>query len=165
MTMVYSNIMRLGGSMRVILNILMALALVGVFAACTTTGSQMNSGQNEQAQYQEPDYYLDFDDIMIPKEISYVSDQSYKLDNAKFRAAIMKFKGRVEIPELVQYFLNNMVKDNWKLISNNKASASYVLNFEKYNKSCVIQIDDSFATATTTIFAVEVKDDKAFKGK
>lgn len=147
---------------------LLPLLLVGLLAACTTTRtttSTDNSGQPAQTQYQEPDYYLDFDDIMIPKEISYINDQSYKLDNSKFRAAIMRFKGRVEILELVQYFLNNMAKDNWKLVSNNKAASVHVLNFEKFNKSCVIQIDDSFATSTTTIFAVEVKDAGGLKSK
>lgn len=147
---------------------LLPLLLVGLLAACTTTRtttSTDNSGQPAQTQYQEPDYYLDFDDIMIPKEISYINDQSYKLDNSKFRAAIMRFKGRVEILELVQYFLNNMAKDNWKLVSNNKAASVHVLNFEKFNKSCVIQIDDSFATSTTTIFAVEVKEAGGLKSK
>jgi len=135
--------------------------LIGLLAACTTTGSSSSSSSNSQPEaqeYQEPDYYLDFDDIMIPKEIDYLEDESYKLDNAKFRAAIMRFSGRVEILELVQYFVNNMAKDNWTLISNNKAGTVHVLNFEKFNKSCVIQIDDTFAAAKTTIFAVEVKD-------
>ena len=51
-----------------------------------------------------------------------------------------------------------MAKDNWTLVSNNKASKVHVLNFEKFNKSCVIHVDDSFGSSTTTIFAVEVKD-------
>lgn len=149
------------------IKLVLPLILLGMLAACTTTGSG-NSGDTQSgaqaAEYQEPDYYYDFDDILIPKEISYVEDDSYKLDNSKFRAAIMKFTGRVEILELVQYFVNNMAKDNWTLISNNKASKVHVLNFEKFNKSCVIHVDDSFGSATTTIFAVEVKnagDDKA----
>ena len=147
--------------MRTLTKILALLMLVGTLTACTTTGSgssNADTGQSPEAQYQEPNYYLDFDDIMLPKEIDYVDDGSYRLDNAKFKASIMKFKGRVEILELVQFFINNMTKDNWTLISNNKASESHIMNFEKYNKSCVIQIDDDFATATTTIFAVEVKD-------
>lgn len=148
--------------MRSFIKLLLPIALLFMFAACTTTGT--NSGNSDtqagatEAQYQEPDYYYDFDDILIPKEISYAEDESYKLDNAKFRAAIMKFKGRVEVLELVQYFVNNMAKDNWTLISNNKAGKLSVLTFEKYNKSCVIQVDDSFGSATTTIIAVEVKD-------
>ncbi|BCS89027.1 hypothetical protein [Pseudodesulfovibrio sediminis] len=147
--------------MRNFSKLLMVLVLLGLLGACTTTGSSSSSSSSSQTastDYQEPDYYLDFDDIMIPKEIDYVEKDSYKLDNSKFRAAIMKFSGRVEVLELVQYFLNNMAKDNWTLISNNKASTVHVLNFEKFNKSCVIHIDDSFASADTTIFAVEVKD-------
>ncbi|WP_272698775.1 hypothetical protein [Desulfovibrio sp. Fe33] len=153
--------------MRSFTKILLALLIVGALAACTARTSSSTSGspQVSAGQQQEPDYYLDFDDIMIPKEIDYVNDGSYKLDNAKFRAAIMKFKGRVEITELVQYFINNMTKDNWSLVSNNKASSVQFLTFEKYNKSCVIEIDDSFASATTTIFAVEVKDSGDVKRK
>jgi hypothetical protein len=135
------------------------LALVTALGACTTTGSSSTETAAPTAvEYQEPDYYYDFDDILIPKEIKYVEGDSYKLDNAKFRAAIMKFKGRVQVLELVQYFINNMSKDNWTLISNNKAGKLSVLNFEKFNKSCVIQVDDAFGSATTTIIAVEVKD-------
>ncbi|QJB56006.1 hypothetical protein [Pseudodesulfovibrio sp. zrk46] len=146
--------------MRSFTKFLMILACLTMFAACTTTGGSTGSTDPgaQEATYEEPNYYYDFDDILIPKEISYVEDQSYKLDNAKFRAAIMKFKGRVEVLELVQFFVNNMAKDNWTLVSNNKAGKLSVLNFEKFNKSCVIQVDDSFGSATTTIIAVEVKD-------
>ncbi|QGY39511.1 hypothetical protein GM415_05045 [Pseudodesulfovibrio cashew] len=146
--------------MRSFIKILVVMVLLSLCFGCNAMNSSSSSTTEpaRQANYSEPDYYLDFDDIMIPKEIDYDADDSYKLDNAKFRAAIMRFKGRVEVMELVQYFLNNMAKDNWTLISNNKASAIHVLTFEKFNKSCVIQIDDSFATAKTTIFAVEVKD-------
>jgi len=147
--------------MRFFSKFLLALIILSMFAACTTTGTSGSSdpaGENHGSDYREPDAYYDFDDILIPKEISYEDDDSYKLDNAKFRASIMKFKGRVEVMELVQYFINNMAKDNWTMVSNNKAAKIHVLNFEKFNKSCVIQVDDSFGSATTTIFAVEVKD-------
>ena len=154
--------------MRSFIKLILPLIILGMFAACTTTGTtSSSSGTNgaQVAEYEEPDSYYDFDDIMIPKEISYDEDASYKLDNAKFSASIMKFTGRVEVLELVQYFVNNMAKDNWTLISNNKASKVHVLNFEKFDKSCVIHVDDSFGSATTTIFAVEVKDAGDSKGK
>jgi len=144
------------------------LTLLFVFAGCTArnnTATTQDPAENRQATYQEPDYYMDFDDIMIPKEINYDADNSYKLDNSKFRAAIMRFTGRVQVMELINYFLNNMAKDNWTLVSNNKASTVHVMTFEKYNKSCVIQVDDSFATAKTTIFAVEVKGGTSIKDK
>ena len=155
--------------MRSFVKFFLCLILAAMLCACTTTGTSTASSETAggtAAEYQEPDYYYDFDDILIPKEIKYAEDESYKLDNAKFRAAIMKFKGRVEVLELVQYFINNMAKDNWTLISNNKAGKLSVLSFEKYNKSCVIQVDDSFGSATTTIIAVEVKETgNSVKGK
>ncbi|MDD3310508.1 hypothetical protein [Pseudodesulfovibrio sp.] len=148
--------------MRSFVKTLVMVSLLMLFAACTTTSGGQSADTDPaggtQAAQQAPDYYYDFDDILIPKEISYQNDDSYKLDNSKFRAAIMKFKGRVEVLELVQYFVNNMSKDNWKLISNNKTGALSVLSFEKYNKSCVIQVEDSFGSAKITIFAVELKD-------
>ncbi|WP_419786206.1 hypothetical protein [Pseudodesulfovibrio sp.] len=143
------------------MKVLAMVSLLMLFAACTTTSGGTASNDpvgGTQAAQQAPDYYYDFDDILIPKEISYDNDASYRLDNTKFRAAIMKFKGRVEVLELVQYFVNNMAKDNWKLVSNNKTGALSVLSFEKFNKSCVIQVEDSFGYAKTTIFAVELKD-------
>ncbi|MFH1913149.1 MAG: hypothetical protein ABIK45_02600 [Pseudomonadota bacterium] len=154
--------------MRSVFKLLVVLALVFGLSACATTGSggsDSSTATPTATQYQEPDYYYDFDDILIPKEIKYVENESYKLDNAKFRAAIMKFKGRVQVLELVQYFINNMSKDNWTLVSNNKAGKLSVLNFEKFNKSAVIQVDDGFGTATTTIIAVEVKDGSLSKDK
>ncbi len=153
--------------MRFFTQFLIILASLTLFAACTATGKNTAGADpasaSTAAEYQDPDYYYDFDDILIPKEIDYLEDQSYKLDNNKFRAAIMKFKGRVEVLELVQYFVNNMVKDNWTLVANNKAGKLSVLTFEKFNKSCVIHIDDSFASANTTIIAVEVKDENAME--
>lgn len=150
--------------MRSFMKLFIMVSLLCLFAACTTTGTKSAdtdpAGAAAAAQ-QEPDFYYDFDDILIPKEISYVDDDSYKLDNAKFRAAIMKFKGRVEVLELVQYFVNNMAKDNWTLLSNNKTGTLSVLSFEKFNKSCVIQVEDTFGSAKITIFAVELKDNGA----
>lgn len=149
--------------MRSFMKILILFSLLTLFAACSGMNTSSNTSANAEpapeANYQEPDYYLDFDDIMIPKEIDYNPKESYKLDNAKFRAAIMRFKGRVDVTDLIQYFLNNMSKDNWTLVSNNKASTIHVLTFEKFNKSCVIQVEDGFSTTETSIFAVEVKND------
>ena len=105
--------------MRSFSKLFLALILLSMFAACTTTGmggSSDSANESQEVRYQEPDSYYDFDDILIPKEISYDEDASYKLDNAKFRAAIMKFTGRVEVLELVQYFVNNMSKEDRKSV-------------------------------------------------
>ncbi|WP_243544613.1 hypothetical protein [Pseudodesulfovibrio tunisiensis] len=156
--------------MRSLFKSLFPLAMVVIMAACTTTGTSSAGtetapppdGSMQQA-YEEPNYYYDFDDILIPKELGKVDEDSYKLDNPKFRAAIMKFKGRVHAAELSQFFLNNMAKDNWQLKSNVSAGKLAVLSFEKFNKSAVVQIQDGFGNVETTIIAVETKDAHSLK--
>jgi hypothetical protein len=57
--------------------------------------------------------------------------------------------------DLINFFINNMSKDNWNLETSLKAAKS-VLVFDKPNKSCVIQITDGFQS-TATVLAVEYK--------
>jgi hypothetical protein len=136
------------------------VCLCFVLGACTASTASTSADQpvNSSAQnYEDLNYYYEFDDILIPKELDFQSDDSYTLDNRKFRVGIMKFTGRVEIPDLLQFFLNNMAKDNWEKIAAVKGKTS-ILSFEKFNKSCVIQVEDTFARDTVTIIAVETKD-------
>lgn len=132
--------------------------IIGVFGACTPKSPSSDGGSHSaQENYEDLNYYYEFDDILIPKEIDFQSDESYTMDNKKFRVGIMRFTGRVEIQDLIQFFMNNMAKDNWERTTAVKGKMS-ILSFEKFNKSCVIQIDDSFTRATVTIIAVETKD-------
>ncbi|GAB7021616.1 hypothetical protein [Salidesulfovibrio brasiliensis] len=146
--------------MRTFAKVFVLLAGLCLFAGCTTTSSNTTSGQqtdSPQREYSQTNFYYDFEDILIPSELEYVDEESYTLDNRKFRVGIMKFKGRVVIQDLIQFFLNNMAKDNWEKIASVKGKIS-VLSFEKFNKSCIIQVEDSFASAKVTIIAAEAKD-------
>lgn len=145
--------------MRSITKLLIVLSMLFMIAACTGTKSTgtTTDPNGEQIAHQEPNIYYDFDDILVPNVMTYEEDESYKLDNAKFTTSIMRFTGRVEVMELVNFFVNNMAKDNWSMTSNNKTGKLSVLTFEKYNKSAVIQVNDEFAKATATIIAIENK--------
>jgi len=145
--------------MRMVSRFVVVLLMFGMFAACTPKSPSSGEGgaQPSEQTYENLNYYYEFDDILIPKELDFKADESYTLDNKKFRAGIMRFSGRVVVQDLLQFFMNNMAKDNWERTSAVKGKMS-VLSFEKFNKSCVIQVDDSFAKATVTIIAVETKD-------
>lgn len=144
--------------MRFFFKCFMPLVLLFSLAACTTTSTGSTPpADNGGSQYSDTNYYYDFQDILIPNELDYVADESYTLDNRKFRVGIMKFKGRVVVQDLIQFFLNNMNKDNWEKIASVKGKIS-ILSFEKFNKSCIIQIEDGFGNAKVTIIAAEAKD-------
>lgn len=144
--------------MRMLSRLVLVLLVLGMFAGCTAAKTSSGSGAEPvEHTYENPNFYYDFDDILIPKELNFQADESHVLDNKKFRVGIMRFTGRVEISDLIQFFINNMAKDNWERTATVKGKIS-VLTFEKFNKSCVIKIDDSFASSTVTVIAAESKD-------
>ncbi len=146
--------------MRFLFQTAAVICLCFVLGACTASTASTHTEQpvsGSSQNYDNLNYYYEFDDILIPKELDFQAGDSYTLDNRKFRVGIMKFTGRVEIPDLLQFFINNMTKDNWEKTSAVKGKTS-ILSFEKFNKSCVIQVEDTFARDTVTIIAVETKD-------
>ena len=136
---------------------ILLLTVIFVCTAFSCTPKNSENAEPVQQEYSEPNYYYDFDDILIPRELTYEPNDSNKLDNSKFRAAIMAFSGRVVTEDVINFFINNMAKDNWELIYNVKQNKQTMLSFEKHNKSAIIQVTDNFAKATVTVFAVESK--------
>lgn len=105
--------------------------------------------------FENPNYYYDFGDILVPRELTFQSDESYVFDTRSFKAGVMVFTGRVDNNDLINFFINNMTKDGWSVTTTLKGERS-VLIFEKFNKSASIQIQAGFKSKVT-IFAVEAK--------
>ncbi|MCM0756065.1 hypothetical protein M7784_12530 [Desulfovibrio aminophilus] len=151
--------------------LVVALALVSM-AACSTlstsgsgssepaSGGSSSGGQAAQPEvqtetYENSSYYYDFSDILVPRELEFQAAESYVFDTRSFRSGVMIFTGRVVNADLINFFVNNMTKDGWTLVTSLKADKS-ILIFEKFNKSASIQIVDGFKSKVT-IVAVEAK--------
>jgi len=81
--------------------------------------------------------YYDFRDVLIPNELNIV--ETSITGTGEHAQGIMSLKGRVELSSIVNFFANNMAKDNWKLISVFKSPITYML-FNKDKRWCVINI-------------------------
>ena len=117
-----------------------------------------DSTQSEKVyteEYKDPNYYYDFDDILVPKELTPVSADMSIFDDETFKAGFRVFEGRVVNEDLINFFVNNMAKDNWEKVAIFKSDKS-ILMYRKPTKRCTIQIEDGFKTKVT-IFAVEYK--------
>jgi hypothetical protein len=96
-------------------------------------------------------YYLD--DVRIPEELNYKPNKSFVYETPKFKAGILHFtKWRLDIPSLIEFFIYNMEKDNWKLINSFKGKESF-LNFSKPDKTCTIRMKEEW----TGITVVEIQ--------
>ena len=120
-----------------------------------TTSSQASTPEVHTETYENSSYYYDFSDILVPRELEFQAAESYVFDTRSFRSGVMIFTGRVVNADLINFFINNMAKDGWTLVTSLKADKS-ILIFEKFNKSASIQIMDGFKSKVT-IVAVEAK--------
>jgi hypothetical protein len=105
--------------------------------------------------YENPNYYYDFDDVLVPRELSPVDKEKYVFTDSRFHAGFRIFEGRVVAEDLYNFFVTNMAKDNWELKYSLKSVRS-LLVFEKQSKSCTITIEDGYKTKVT-VFAIELR--------
>jgi len=85
--------------------------------------------------------YYDFKDVLFPSELKLDKKNSSVYVTDGFKAGVLTLTGRVETGSLVSWFENNMVKDNWRLVSSLKAQRTRLL-FVKPNRYCVINVTD-----------------------
>lgn len=133
------------------------VGLTGCLAGTNTKSEEPAatvSGATESFEEFVP--YTEFDDIAVPNELSRVPAQSYVADGKDFKYGKIVLKGRVENQSLIDFFKNQMVKDNWTLVSAFTSTVS-ALTFEKPYKSCTIRIFDGSYNTEVEIYAVEMK--------
>lgn len=133
-------------------------ACSGLNTKSSNEPTPVNSGSQAET-YDNPNYYYLFDDVLIPNGLEHAADEDFSFDTQQFKAGIQIFQGRVIFDDLVNFFLNNMVKDGWRKVSAVRSKKS-ILIFEKSNKACIIELVDGFK-AKATVFALEFKSGSA----
>ena len=129
--------------------LLMVLLLSSIWIGC---GSSVKERRGETAEGSEMGvgkYYF-FDDILIPKELSYDEDESFVYETPEFKTGSMVFtKWRLDPNSLVDFFTYYMEKDDWKLVNSFRGAES-ILNFSKPDKVCIIKISETWYGTTVT---------------
>ena len=127
---------------------LLLVSLLGmVWTSCSTTVKERQSGQPVPGVVMSK-YYLD--NVRVPNELNYKPNKSFIYETPQFKAGILHFtKWRLDVPSLINFFIYNMEKDNWKLITSYSGKESF-LNFSKPDKTCTIRIIEKW-TGTTDV--------------
>ncbi len=142
------SLMATGSNAQRIFCFLTTCILLGSLFACTPKATDpaaapADAAAPAPAAEQGPtDFYYDFDDILVPKEMELQTGDSFILETPSQKNGVMVFEGKVEILSLTSFFINNMNKDGWNLLSAFKSSRT-ILVFEKTDRICVMNITDS----------------------
>ena len=118
------------------------MVLLLVATACSSTPKKTDGSEATEKDDQKAPLYYDFGDVLIPRELELDTDSSFVYHTSGFTAGILAFKSKVELASMIEFFENNMAKDNWKAVGTFKSPRTLLL-FQKENRWCVINITDN----------------------
>ncbi len=150
-----ANIFQRKSVMAMLLAVLLGVAWMG----CTTTVKERQQGQpvtgpaGEPKEWEESGkYYLD--DVRVPSELNYKSDESLVYETKKFKAGVVRFsKWRLDVQSVIDFFTYNMEKDNWTFVNTFKGKETQI-SFSKPDKTCIIRITETWTGMTRVTIAV-----------
>ncbi|MCF6289413.1 MAG: hypothetical protein L3J03_00190 [Desulfobacterales bacterium] len=140
---------------------LLILGMALFLAGC----AEMNfSGQGDEtlappAPAPAPYAAVDFQDIQVPAELTWDRENSMSIKTESFAGGTLKFDGRVEVNSLVDFFVNSMANNQWKLVGSVKYE-NILLAFTKPYKTCTISIFENKYSGKTSVY-IYVTDDIA----
>ncbi len=148
--------MKKNRALRLVVFVGMMAFLMVVFTGCSTLGIQgMSGGDTAASDSTDPGpksrkttaVYYDFEDVLIPMELSIVKEKTVVVSTPGFTSGIIALKGRVERRSLFNFFNHNMQKDNWNVITQIKSPGATIMVFQKTTRTAVITIrDEQFNT-------------------
>lgn len=120
------------------------LMIFFLLTGCAGLFNDIGVTSNASAQSEEASIplYRDFEDVAIPRELKEDKKSTYVIESSGYRSGILALKGRVERNSLIDFFKDNMSKDNWKAITSFKTPKRAIMLFQKENRWCMINITE-----------------------
>lgn len=107
------------------------------FLGCTTLSKKEALPKNTGLL--EPSPNLRFADIPVPMKFKFLPEDSYAFENAGVRVGILKYQGKANIQQVINFYKEQMELYNWNLL-NVTEYGERLLNFERDNETCIISL-------------------------
>ena len=113
--------------------------LVFLFTICCLLTTVLTGCSTTSGSRMEPQAILKFSDLPIPTGLKSLPQDSYSFQNAGVRVAVLKYQGKANIDQVINFYKEQMPLYNWNLI-NIIEYGQRLLNFERENETCIITI-------------------------
>jgi len=127
-----------------------------ILSGCVTTSGRSSRITNMSKEL-EVSALLKFDDIPVPNGFNFIAVDSFAFQTKSVRVGLLKYEGRANPDEVVQFYKEQMPLYNWKTI-NIIEYERRILNFEKDGQSAVITIDGK-GNKSSLVIAVSPRSD------
>ena len=111
---------------------LLTTALTG----CTTI-SQSKEPTNPGSL--SPQAMLKFSDVPVPVGLKSLPEQSYSFESSGVRVGVLKYQGKNNPEQIVNFYKEQMPMYNWNLV-NIVEYGQRLMNFERENETCIITL-------------------------
>lgn len=93
---------------------------------------------------------LRFSDVPAPAGFKLVQDKSFIFQTEDTRVALLKYTGRAKLPDLIDFYKEQMLLYNWELLNIVEYGKS-ILNFARSNQTCIVTIESKGMRKIITI--------------
>jgi len=98
----------------------------------------------------EPQAILKFSDVPVPVGLKSLPDQSYSFESSGVRVGVLKYQGKTNPDQVVNFYKEQMAMYNWNLV-NIVEYGQRLMNFERENETCIITMEPKGSTIVLTI--------------
>jgi hypothetical protein len=121
--------------------------LTAAFMGCSTLSD--NKGTTNPGLL-EPQEILKFTDIPVPVGLKNLPGQSYSFESSGVRVGVLKYQGKNNPDQVVNFYREQMPMYNWNLV-NITEYGQRLLNFERENETCIITMEPRGSSVILTI--------------
>lgn len=123
--------------------------LTALVAGCATNGRE-SSGFAEAPKALDVSTALKFEDVPIPSGFRPVTDQSFTFQNDVLRVGILKYSGRADAAQVINFYKDQMPLYNWRFL-NILEYGRYIMNFDREDQSCIVVVESTKFNTFVTI--------------
>lgn len=129
--------------------IFLVLVIIFAIGGCTAVPKK-DAPLASSTNLLEPSAMLKFTDIPYPTGFRLLANESYVFEAAGVRVGLLKYQGKADVEQVINFYKEQMLMYNWSLL-NIVEYGQRLLNFERENETCIINIMPKGRLITITI--------------
>jgi len=87
----------------------------------------------------EPQSSLKFSDVPVPAGFKLLSENSYSFENAGLRIGLLKYQGKADPDQVVNFYKEQMPMYNWRTL-NIVEYGERLMNFDREQETCIVTL-------------------------
>lgn len=121
-----------------------------VFSFLGCAGFHKKEDSTKTSALLEPSIMTKFSDMPVPAGFKLLSQDSYSFESSGVRVGVLKYRGKANPDQVVNFFKEQMPMYNWQLL-NIIEYDERIMNFERENETCIINLLPKGNAVTITV--------------